>query len=438
MDACNNPLYKTISLTYNKMASEKENTKYDKLSRVEITKLIECRNINKYMNTLSKIDKLQELLIKDDETRLCKYKCNTYINEITKSIYDAYELDEKEIATMICQYIIRFTGSIYIFKDLSIKDEIKNNNRPSKIFISKSYIGCINRDFYIHIYDIYNGNHIWTYKSDKQINDATFHPNEKLIAIITSHQIEILNIKSQNIIQIYDIPKPYYTMCITYNTDGRYLACGTNKCIYLYDLADGTCNKLSGQTDLMCQSIVFSPDSNYITRSIFNEPYVMLWSVKTGRITNVYEYPTRAHLDKQYYDTLAFFPDSKHMIVKSPDYYYMPDTISIYQGIYDEKQQKKLPINYFTLEKDLTHNIILSPDGKYIVTPHIFDYDASNLVSRKVYVYSYKDYNYDIVHKIRIDEEYKNSSYKNIYFTPCSNYLIMLSYNNIINVYRLL
>jgi len=63
------------------------------------------------------------------------------------------------------------------------------------------------------------------------------------------------------------------------------------------------------------------------------------------------------------------------------------------------------------------------------------------LICECLYVYN-RNYNfnagcYDIINEIRIDEEYKNSSYKNIYFTPCSNYLIMLSYNNIINVYRL-
>ena len=275
--------YDLIKLITSRTVDEKNIKKYEKLSRLELIRLIKSRSIDDYVHSLMGVPRLQHILMSYDEKKISDYKINTQIKELNQSIYDLFELDEKNLAQMISRYIIRFTGGIYVFKDVSAQSEIKNNNNSCKIFVSNKYIGCINRHFYIFIYDAYNGDHIWTYKCNKQINNATFHPNEKTIAIIKSHQIDILDIKSQNITQTYMIPNPHYTLCVVYSKDGRYLACGTNLCIYLYDLVTDTCRQLgTGPDDSMYKSVVFSPDSKYIAKSMSCEPYVILWSVEAG------------------------------------------------------------------------------------------------------------------------------------------------------------
>ena len=429
---------------------------YSDVSKTKMKSLLWIRGHTENLEKMTK-QQLCEQLAKDDKERMESYKMNETMHDLTNMIYNVCEIDEISMANSICKYAMRFEGSIPVFKDDYITNEIKHNSQKCNIFTSDNYIGCIKSDIYIFIYDAYNADHLWTYMSDSKILNAAFHPNETSIALLKSTCVNIIDIKSGDIKKRFICPIPFtHMLSVSYSSSGAFLAIGTTWGIMRYNFEKHSHITIKYFDENRFEEfntwyknvweqpwsnkVIFSPDEKYMmTGHGTKGGFVIVWSVEDGEVAfvlNVFKLTA-------VFDGLIFSQDSKKVIINTKG------IVGNYRvwGIF-ELEKQLAPIQPEIIDCPCVYSthantqyepkkIALNKNGTIAasVSQEYFNHSTGgrgDITIIKIRIYTYPDFKH-----IKEINTQSNAVPLDIKFTSSSSHIILLTSDNIIHIINL-
>ncbi|MCK5538247.1 MAG: PD40 domain-containing protein, partial [Bacteroidales bacterium] len=246
----------------------------------------------------------------------------------------------------------------------------------------------------VKLLNVENGEEISTLKnSPDDIHDIIFSPDNKSIAIYSDEKIEVLNLKNNKLITVFEghkgavsgnlafSPNSKYIVSsdwsntillwsaengkliriifkkegysnfvgsVSISPDGKYIVAGSHyKVMYIWKIENGRrVRKLKGHTWLI-NCAVYSPDGKYII-SGSNDKTLILWNANRRRKIRVFE----GHTDK--INTVSFSADNKFIVSSSQD-----GTIKIWKT---ETGKLLLTIEDIKKSKDW---IMYTPENEY-------------------------------------------------------------------------